>query len=312
MSGKSQKVLVLGGGGFIGSNLCAGLLAAGHKVRIFEHPRVQSQCDPQVLKQVECLEGDFTNPAEVDSALKGCEVVYHLVSTTLPKNSNENPAYDVESNLVATIRMLESACRNGLRKVVYVSSGGTVYGIPQQLPIPESHPTEPIVSYGITKLAIEKYLHLFFTLHGLDYCVLRLANPYGQRQRVASSQGAVAVFLHKAMRDEPIEIWGDGSVTRDYIYISDVVSAMLRAMDYSGTHHVFNIGSGIGLSLNELLEQIECAMSRPVRRTYLPGRRFDVPINVLRIDRAQESLCWQPRIMIADGIRKTLAWLSRQ
>jgi UDP-glucose 4-epimerase len=311
MNEKIPAVLVLGGGGFIGANLCEELISAGYKVRVFEHPRVQSQCSPKVLSQVEWFEGDFTNPAEIDTAMQGCEVVFHLVSTTLPKTSNENPVYDIESNLVSTIRMLESACRHGLRKVIFASSGGTVYGIPRNLPISETHPTEPIASYGITKLAVEKYLHLFFTLHGLDYCILRLANPYGQRQRVVSSQGAVAVFLHKAMRDETIEIWGDGSVTRDYIHISDVVSAMVCAIQYAGEQRIFNIGSGIGLSLNELLEQIECAMCRPVRRSYLPGRQFDVPVNVLNIDRAKEFLCWQPRISIADGIRKTLSWMGQ-
>jgi len=310
MNGNNPKVLVLGGGGFIGSNLCEGLLAAGHKVRVFEHPHVHSQCTPAVFNQIEWFEGDFTNPVEVDAALDGCDIVFHLISTTLPRNSNENPSYDIESNVVATIKMLESARRRGLHKVIFASSGGTVYGIPSQLPIPESHPTEPIVSYGITKLAIEKYLHLFYTLHGLDCCILRLANPYGQGQRVVASQGAVAVFLHKALRDETIEIWGDGSVTRDYVYISDVVLAMISAMEPTGPHRIFNVGSGTGLSLNELLEKIEQVLGRSVRRSYHPGRQFDVPVNILDIERAKQFLSWQPKTSIVDGLRKTLSSLK--
>ena len=130
--------------------------------------------------------------------------------------------------------MLEVAQKNNIRKVIFVSSGGTVYGIPQEVPIKESHPTEPICSYGIGKLAIEKYLNLFHLLHGMDYCVLRLANPFGERQRVAAEQGAVTVFLDKALRNEEIAIWGDGSVVRDYFYVGDAVSAMTKALAYKG------------------------------------------------------------------------------
>ena len=137
-----------------------------------------------------------------------------------------------------------------IRKFIFVSSGGTVYGIPQEVPIKESHPTEPICSYGISKLAIEKYMNLFHLLHGMEYCVLRLANPFGERQRVAAAQGAVTVFLDKALRNEEIEIWGDGSVVRDYFYVSDAVSAMTKALAYEGSSGVFNIGSGVGQSLN--------------------------------------------------------------
>lgn len=306
------KCLVLGGGGFIGANLCGGLLAAGHEVRVFEYPHVRSQCAQDVMARVEWFEGDFLNPADVEPAVAGCDAVFHLVSTSLPKGSNDNPAYDVESNLVATIRMLEAARRHGIGKVVFSSSGGTVYGVPARIPIGESHPTEPICSYGIVKLAIEKYLHLFHELHGLEYAVLRLANPYGEGQRAQASQGAVAVFLHKALRDEPIEIWGDGTVTRDYLYIGDVVSAMLGALACKGPERVFNIGSGNGLSLNELVERIGGLLGRPVRHVHRPGRQFDVPVNVLDIGRAGRHLDWWPRVPFDEGLRRTLEWIRKQ
>lgn len=305
-----MKCLVLGGGGFIGSNLCAALLAHGHQVRVFEYPHVQSQCPPHVINGVEWFAGDFINPSDVDAAMQGCEVVYHLVSTSLPMGSNDNPAYDVESNLVATVRMLESAVRHRLKKVIFASSGGTVYGIPVDIPIAESHPTDPICSYGIVKLAIEKYLHLFHALHGLDYCVLRLANPYGEGQRLVASQGAVAVFLHRALCDEQIEIWGDGTVTRDYIHISDVVSAMLNALDHTGTERIFNIGSGIGRSINDLIGEIGTVLGRTVKHVHRPGRKFDVPVNILGIERASQQLSWKPDIEFGEGIRRTLAWMK--
>ncbi len=295
-----MKTLVLGGGGFIGSHLCDALLRSGHQVRVFEYPGVKSL--RPTLRQVEWIEGDFTNPVQVDEAVKGCEIVYHLISTTLPKTSNENPVYDVETNVIPSMQMLQSACRHGVKKVIFVSSGGTVYGIPQQIPITEDHPANPISSYGISKLAIEKYLYLFHALHGLEYCILRLANPYGERQRATASQGAVAVFLNKALHDETIEIWGDGSVTRDYIYISDVISAMLKAMHYRGAQRIFNVGSGAGISLNQMLADIEKILCKTVKRVYLPSRNFDVPINVLDIRRIQQAFDWSPQTDFMAGI----------
>ena len=157
-------------------------------------------------------EGDFTSDSDVASAVIGCDVCFHLISTTLPKSSNLDPVFDIETNLMGTVRLLNQVVKSGVGKVIFLSSGGTVYGPPQEIPIVETHPTNPICSYGITKLAIEKYLELFYQLHGVDYTVLRLSNPFGERQRIESSQGAVAVFLGKALRGEKIEIWGGENI----------------------------------------------------------------------------------------------------
>ena len=313
-----MNCLVLGGGGFIGLNLCEGLLLKGHRVRVFERPRLRIEGDAgkmtkdTVLSALEWVEGDFANPTDIGSAVAGCDVIFHLICTTLPKSSNDNPGYDIESNVISTVGLLDAARRNGAKKIVFISSGGTVYGIPQKIPIPEAHPTDPVCSYGITKLAIEKYLYLYHHLYGMDYCVLRVANPFGERQRVASTQGAIAVFLHQALKNETIEIWGDGSVVRDYVYIGDVVDAFLKAMEYKGNPRIFNIGSGRGCSVNELLTIIESLCEQPVHRIYKAGRPLDVPKNVLDISRARESLSWQPRTSFRDGLMKTLDWMKKQ
>jgi UDP-glucose 4-epimerase len=207
------------------------------------------------------------------------------------------------------LRLLEIARLNGVRRVIFASSGGTVYGLPQSLPIAESHPTQPLVSYGIAKLAIEKYLHMYQVLHGVEYCVLRLANPFGERQRVSAAQGAVAVFLHRALHGETIHIWGDGSVTRDYIYIKDAISAFIKAMSWQGSQRVFNIGSGQGLSLNDILAAMEKLLGRPVTRSYEPARNFDVPVNVLDITCARQHLAWAPEVSFHDALANTLAWM---
>jgi UDP-glucose 4-epimerase len=311
------KCLVLGGGGFIGLNLCEGLLAAGHQVRVFERPRLtiegaSAPAADDTVKGVEWLEGDFANRADVDAAVSGCDIVFHLICTTLPGTSNDNPAYDIESNVISTIRLLDAARAMKVKKVVFISSGGTVYGIPTTLPIPEDHPTAPICSYGITKLAVEHYLHLYHYLHGLDYCILRLGNPYGERQRAAAAQGAVGVFLHHALKHEPIEIWGDGGVVRDYVYIGDVVSAFVKTIDYTGDVRTFNIGSGRGASLNELVETIESLLGRSITRVEKRARPVDVPINVLDIAKARTFLAWEPRTSLREGLTRTVDWINNR
>lgn len=305
-----MRCLVLGGGGFLGSHLCDALLAAGHAVRVFDRPNLVRYRSFNSDEKIEWIEGDFVDREQVAKALSGCDVVYHLISTTLPRSSNDNPVYDIESNVVSTLHLLEAAKRHKVAKFVFCSSGGTIYGVPQENPpIKESHPTEPICSYGIGKLAIEKYLHLFHLLHGIDYCIFRLANPYGERQRPATAQGAVAVFLDKALRNETIEIWGDGSVIRDYLYVGDAVSALTRALTYEGRRGIFNIGSGSGLSLNDILGAIEDLIGSPVRTTYLPGRAFDVPVSVLDISNASEHLDWRPKVSFVEGLSRTAQWL---
>lgn len=307
-----MRCLVLGGGGFIGSHIVDRLLDAGHSVGIFERPRVPRHRAYSPTEPVEWIEGDFQNTALVREVVDGHEVVVHLVSTTLPKASNEDPAFDVLSNVIGTLRLLEAAVAARVRKVIFISSGGTVYGTTPNRPVAEDHPTEPRVSYAIGKLAIEKYLAVFRAQHGLDYVVLRVANPYGERQRADVAQGAVAAFVRHAALGTPIEIWGDGTVTRDYVYVDDVAQAFLRAIDYEGEPRLFNIGSGRGCTLNELVDLIEARAGRKVERRYLPGRSIDVPYNVLDIGLARRWLCWEPRITLEQGIARTYAWAARE
>ena len=293
---------MLGGAGFIGSHLAEALARAGHRVRVFD------RVSPAASRGCEFFMGDFLNPRDLAGALKGSEVVFHLISTTLPQSSNENPVYDAETNVIGTLRMLEQCRRERVRKVVFVSSGGTVYGVPGSVPIAESHPTQPTCAYGIHKLAIEKYLHLEHLLHGLDYCILRPANLYGERQRADLSFGAVSVFLDHAIRGVPIQIWGDGSIVRDYVYVGDAATAFIAAMKHSGNERIFNIGSGTGTSLNELVTLIEAALGKEIAVEYAPARGFDVPVNVLDSSLARSALGWSAATSLADGIRKTYEW----
>jgi UDP-glucose 4-epimerase len=198
-----------------------------------------------------------------------------------------------------------------VRKVVFSSSGGTVYGVPTRLPVDESHPTLPITSYGVHKLTIEKYLHLNHALHGLDYCVLRIANAYGERQRTETAQGAVSVFLERILRGQPLEVWGDGSVVRDYVYVADIVRAFIATLGDPGEARIFHIGAGAGVSLAQLIEAIGAVVGRPPAVEYTPGRRFDVPASVLDCSLARRVLGWQASTPLAEGLRRTYDWMRR-
>jgi UDP-glucose 4-epimerase len=305
-----MRIVIFGGGGFIGSSIVDRLLLDDHELRIFERPRVVPYRKFKENEQMEWVTGDLSNIHDVNDAIEGFDAVLHLVSTTLPKNSNEDPIYDVQTNLVATLQMLNAMVARNIRKIIFISSGGTVYGNPVYLPIDEKHPTNPLVSYGITKLTIEKYLQMFERMYGIKAITLRVANAYGERQRIETAQGAVGVFLHHALKGAPIDIWGDGSVTRDYIHASDVAEAFVRALEYSGAKRCFNISSGVGTSLNELIGMLEDTLGKPIERNYLPGRPFDVPVSVLSNDLAREELKWAPGISMQDGIARTSKWMA--
>jgi len=299
--------LILGGNGFIGSHLVDKLLAEGHNVRVFdkyeEHYR-------KPLPGVDYRFGDFGNRGLLADALEGVDTVFHLISTTLPKTSNDDPAFDVQSNVVETLFLLEQCVARKIKKIIFVSSGGTVYGRSARLPIAEDSPTNPECSYGITKLTIEKYLALFNNIHGLDYLVVRPSNPFGERQNPESIQGVIPVFLGKALKGEAIEIWGDGEVVRDYIYIGDLVDGMYRAAATETSSRSFNLGSGTGTSLNEIVEIIRRVTSREVKVEYKAKRKFDVPKTYLDISRAREELHWSPVTPFEIGIRRTWAFVE--
>ncbi|MBF0391885.1 MAG: NAD-dependent epimerase/dehydratase family protein [Alphaproteobacteria bacterium] len=299
--------VVLGGCGFIGANLTAALAQAGHEVRCFDRFDPPAWAAP--AQDVRFIKGDAEEPERLEQAMRGAEICFHLMSTTIPKTSNDDPIYDATSNLVSSLRVLESCRAHGVRKIIFLSSGGTVYGQARYTPIDERHPTHPLCAYGVTRLTIEKYLHMYHALHGLDYCVLRAANPYGPGQNPRSAQGAIGVFLGRMLNGETIDIWGDGSVVRDFLYIQDLVRALMLAIDHQGPTRLFNIGSGAGCRLNTLLDELAQATGRRPRTRRHPARAFDAPVNVLDISAARAGLNWAPTISLPTGLRLTWEWL---
>lgn len=309
-SKNTMKALVIGGNGFIGSHLVELLLEESTEVRVFD--RYPNRFG-QPVAGVEYIVGDMGNHGEAAHAVKGVDWVFHLAYTTLPETSNDDPVYDVRSNVVDTLQLLQECCAQGVKKVVFISSGGTVYGVPKTVPIHEDHSTEPICSYGITKLTIEKYLALFQRVHGLEYVVARLSNPYGERQNPQAKQGAVGVFLGRIARGEKLTIWGDGEVVRDYVYIKDACKALISAAKYkpgATDPRIFNVGSGAGCSLNELVDALRKVVDARVEVEYTASRVLDVPANVLDVSLAKKHLNWSPTTTMDDGLRCSWNWIK--
>jgi UDP-glucose 4-epimerase len=301
-----MNVLVIGGNGFIGSRLVQGLRARGDRVRVLD--RFPSRADVD-WSGIDYHVGDFHDEAVLEQVLPGIDQVYHLASCTVPSTADADPVADIQGNLIGTHRLLAAMRGRGVRRLCYFSSGGTVYGNPDHVPVPESHPLRPISSYGIVKVAVEHYLDAYARQGWLDPVIVRPSNPYGPGQPTGGIQGAVAVFLGKALAGEGAQIWGDGEAIRDYIYIDDLVELTIRASN-SGRNGTFNAGSGVGTSLNELCACIRDATGRELPVEYRPGRAFDVRAVVLDVNLAHELLAWVPQVDIRSGIRKTWQALS--
>jgi len=302
-----MKMLVLGGNGFIGSHLVDRLVREGHEVRIFDRNPERYR---KPLGGVEYYLQDFGNRAALDSALKNVDTVFHLISTTTPKTSNDDPEFDVTSNLVETISLLKLCVEEKVRKIVYLSSGGAVYGTPLSLPAAEDDPKNPQSSYGITKLAVEKYIELFHRLYGLDYVIMRPSNPYGERQNPYADQGVIAVFLGKIAKSQSIDIWGDGNVVKDYIYIEDLIDGIYKAALKNTENRIFNFGSGTGVSINGILEVIRELTHVPIHTNYIALKKFDVPNIYLDISRVSAELSWEPKTSLKEGISRTWKFIK--
>ena len=212
----------------------------------------ERQSYPEALGTVRFVTAEFSDRGAIAEAIEGQDYIFHLLGGTTPESSNRDPAADLADAALGTLQLLELCRTRGAPRIVFVSSGGTVYGVPSRLPIREDAATDPICAYGVSKLAVEKYLRVHQHLHGLSYVILRLANPFGPWQRPGRGQGLVATLLQRAARSEPLEIWGEGEIVRDFLYVEDAVAALIAAATYRGAYRVFNVGSGVGRSVRDV------------------------------------------------------------
>ena len=302
-----MKILLLGGAGFIGTNLAIALSReAGNEITVADREASYFSAYERLrLPGVRTVAAGLGPEADFDALVSGQEVVYHLISTSMPTNSNQHIVEELKANVLLSANLFEACVRQGVRKVVFISSGGTVYGKESACPLAEETPTNPISSYGVQKVTIEKLLYLYNYMYGLDYRIIRLANPYGPYQRPNGMLGAVTTFTWKALRGEEIEVYGDGSVVRDFIYIDDAVRGILNIVGGEAAEKVFNLGSGTGTSIRQVLETVERALGVQVRVRYTAGRTVDVPVNFLDIGRYERAYGALRPIPLEEGVRRT-------
>lgn len=305
----TANCIIYGGAGFIGSHIAEELLDHGYNVTVFDKLNSSKKNVLHILKDIEFIEGDFNNKIDIIKSLKGKNYVVHLVSSTLPASSNLNPFYDVESNLFSSLNLFDECVKQHIKKIVFISSGGTIYGDPLKIPIKENHPTNPKNSYGIIKLTIEKYLELYHNLKGLEYTILRFANPFGERQNPLLGQGLIANLLYKIKHKKTIEIWGNGKVVRDYFYIKDGVKAITKSFKYSGHNRTFNISSAKGLSINQILQRFRQTLNQDFNVKYLDARKFDVKVNILDNSLAKKYLKWTTETNFNDALKNTWSYI---
>lgn len=303
-------VLVLGGLGFIGSFISATLVNNGYSVRIFDRPQAGTDriSEYGVLPHTEVVRGDIAETDTVLKAMEGVRTVINLVHTTVPSSSMQNPVFDVTSNVATNVSWLARLNETDVRRIVYFSSGGTVYGNPEYEPIREDHPTNPTSSYGITKLAIEKYVAMYGSLFNIDHVVVRPSNVFGIGQHVSDSQGVIGAVIKTALRGGCFEIWGDGQARRDYIYLADLASAVQSILEYTGRQHVFNVSTGVGHSVLDIISYVRETLELSFDVVHKDAGAFHVSSNVLDSSRLRKETGWEPQVTLEEGITRTAQW----
>ena len=306
-----MRVILLGAAGFIGTNLVIELATnTENEITVVDRNKAYFKNIIDLhIPNINVVESELTMDSDYEKLVSGQDLVYHLISTTVPTTSNQHIAEELKANVVLSANLFEACVKQNVKKVAFISSGGTVYGKESKCPLSEKTPTNPISSYGIQKVSIEKLLYLYNYMYGLDYRIIRLANPYGPYQRPNGVLGAVTTFTYKALRGEEIKVYGDGSVVRDFIYIDDAVRGILKIVNGDDRHRTFNLGCGYGTSINRVLDSIEHSLNIKLNVKYAEARKVDVPVNYLDIKRYEAAYGDLNPISLEDGIKKTAEFM---
>ena len=308
-----MNILILGAAGFIGTNLTLKLAEdQGNTITLVDRNAMYfDQIKKMKLSNLKYIENDLQVNSNFKKIVCGQDVIYHLLSTTVPTTSNQHISQELMSNVILTSNLLDACVKCGVKKIAFISSGGTVYGKDVTCPLKEEDQTKPINSYGIQKITIEKLLYLYKYMYGLDYRIIRLANPYGPYQRPNGVLGVVTTFTYKALKNEKIIVYGDGSVVRDFIYIEDAIKGILNIVNGNSIYRTFNLGCGYGTSIKEVLECIGKVLNVEMKIEYTTARKVDVPVNFLDISRYEKSYGKLNAIPLKEGIVKTAKFMKK-
>ena len=302
-----MRILVTGGAGFIGSNVADRFVELGHEVAVFDD--LSSGFREFVPARAKFFPGDLADAAAVDRAVAEFQpdLVDHHAAQIDVRKSVTDPVWDARVNILGTIGLLQACTRHGVRKVVYASTGGALYGEGHQLPATEAHPVNPESPYGASKHTVEHYLYLWKLLHGLDYTVLRYPNVYGPRQNPHGEAGVNAIFIGLMLQGKRPHIFGDGTAVRDYLFVSDVVDANVTALE-TGRGEMLNLGTGIGTSVNDIVRELKLILGFSGDAIYDAARPGEVQRIYLDASRAKRVLGWSPQVEFSDGLRRTVEW----
>lgn len=296
-----MRVVIFGGAGFLGKNISLYLAKCGYDVIVFD--RVDS---PKFSKSIGYFKGNFSDTEKAAEVIREGDCILHLSWNSVPADGNSNIISCLNDDVISSVRFFQKCVEKKVSKIIFLSSGGAIYGIPQYLPIDEKHITAPTTAYGINKFTVEKYLELITSKTDTKAFVIRLANIYGAFQRPFTRQGVVASFLASVLLDKSINIWGDGSAVRDYIYVDDLSRLIALISDYNGDSAVYNVGSGVGCSVNDIIDVVEKVTGKTVEKTYSPSYAGDVGKNVLDCSKAFSELGWKAQVSLDEGIKKML------
>ena len=304
-----KETLLIGGTGFVGQALAPRLVKAGHKVHLVARRPVPLVFDGKAVLHTSPLD----NAKLLHTLLPECRTVFYLASDSTPGTSASEPMWESELNLGPALRFLDILQKYDQVHLIFISSGGTVYGNPRSLPVGEDHPLSPLSYHGAGKIAMESFLQAYCRQFGRSVTVLRPSNFYGPGQPYRTGFGIVRGILEHLRRDLPVEIWGDGENVRDFLYIEDFVDACMKLAEKDrekGAVDVFNVGYGRGFSINELCRLVESATGRRVRREHRAGRAIDVRSIVLDYSKLHRATGWAPATDLETGLARTWEWLK--
>lgn len=304
-----KNILVLGGNGFLGSHLVNRLSIEKFNITVYD--RAHSHQTIENRKNLTFINGNFEDTPTLLSFATNADIIFHFLGTTVPSTANANPIYDIQSNLINTLRLIQGLKNSKCKRIVYISSGGTVYGNPVKLPVNEKHQLDPIGSYGIVKTAIEHYIKLYADMYDFSYCILRPSNPYGPGQNYLGNQGVISSFLYRAIINKPIKVWGDGKSVRDYIYVDDFIDLTLKA-GLSQESGIFNVGSGIGNSVLDIIKCIEKSTDLKLEIEYEAQNYSGVNKVILDISKSKQTFNWRPKHKLDFGIIKQYKWIKNK
>lgn len=308
-----MRILVTGGAGFIGSHTVDALIASGAgEVSVLDDLSTGKR--KQVNAKATLHQTDLRDAAAVASVVEQArpEIIFHLAAQMDVRRSVADPAFDAQVNLVGFLNLIESARRHGLKRVVFSSTGGAIYGEQDEFPCTEDHPRRPVSPYGVAKLATEAYLFFYKVEYGIDYLALRFGNVYGPRQDPHGEAGVVAIFCGRILDGKPVTIYGDGTQTRDYVYVGDVVRAVVAAAKSSASGIALNIGTGIETNVNDLYSTLASIADFPTRAKHAPARPGEQNRSVISPARAERELGWRPEKKLADGLEETFKYFKQQ